>query len=98
MHKAAFTWVNNKPEYYYRFFDDVDVDLFVKYWHLSIRQAFCMIIPKAGKIDLWRLLMVYNFGGIYQDFDSASINPFRQWINAADDIISGVGMLDDWHH
>ena len=63
------------PGYGFYFHDEVAMDrLLAKYWpefpHLQWIQQHCMI-SGAAKADLWRLLVLWEYGGIYTDIDNA---------------------------
>jgi hypothetical protein len=56
-----------------------------------------MIVPKAGKADIWRLAIIYQYGGIYADSDVKATYAFRDfvWPNAS--VVSGLGSKRDFH-
>ena len=93
------------PDHNFYFHDDNAVDrLFQKAWpsfpHISVATR-CMR-PGAATIDLWRLLVLWEYGGIYTDIDNAP-GPF--WnetttiIKADDDaffVVEHVGVLSQY--
>jgi hypothetical protein len=56
-----------------------------------------ILMPEAGKADIWRLAVVLRYGGIYVDSDVKALHPFRDylWPNAS--VVSGMGVLKDFH-
>jgi mannosyltransferase OCH1-like enzyme len=66
--------------YFFYFHDDAAMDrLLHKYWpefpHLPLLQR-CMV-SGAAKADLWRLLVLWEYGGIYTDIDNAPGTKFQ---------------------
>ena len=69
------------PGYGFHVHDEVAMDrLLTKYWpefpHLQWIQQHCMI-SGAAKADLWRLLVLWEYGGIYTDIDNAPGKDFQ---------------------
>eukprot|EP00934_Nitzschia_sp_Nitz4_P001554 Nitzschia sp. Nitz4//scaffold28_size193895//140111//141431//NITZ4_001677-RA/size193895-augustus-gene-0.312-mRNA-1//-1//CDS//3329546018//1554//frame0 len=76
------------PGYAVYIHDDVAVDrLMAKYWpefpHLQLFQK-CSI-SGAAKADIWRLLVLWEYGGIYSDMDSAPGDLFQNASQIKDD-------------
>ena len=61
------------PEYNYYFFDDIEMDNYMeKNWgHRKIYKIYKDSIFGASKADIWRYCILYEYGGIYLDFDSS---------------------------
>ena len=69
------------PGYGFHVHDEEAMDrLLTKYWpefpHLQWIQQHCMI-SGAAKADLWRLLVLWEYGGIYTDIDNAPGKDFQ---------------------
>ena len=73
-------WKNQFPSYNVYFHDDSAVDaLFYDsghYWsdifpQLQQLMTSCVKYGSAMKIDIWRVLILYRYGGIYSDIDNA---------------------------
>ena len=56
-----------------------------------------VLVPKAGKADIWRLAMILRYGGIYVDSDVKALHPFREYIWPNASVVSGVGSHKDFH-
>ena len=92
-------WSEHLPQHSVLFHDDDAVDrlLYETDWpefpHLT-QHMNCILTKGAMKIDVWRLLVVYRYGGIYSDIDG--------WPNVAfsEDTITptdqAVFMSDAW--
>ena len=73
------------PEWIFHLYDDEDIRSFIKeYYDKDMLNTFNMITSGAGKADLWRYLVLYQFGGLYLDLDSEIITPLDQWIKETD--------------
>lgn len=59
--------------------------------------AYQLLSPGAAKADIWRLAIVYRYGGVYFDSDCVSKRPLREiiWPNAS--IVTGWGDHHDFH-
>ncbi len=56
------------PEFTFHLYDDVGCrDFIVKFFSKEIVDAYDGLKPGAYKADLWRLCILYEFGGIYMD-------------------------------
>ena len=70
-------WKRQFPSYSFHFHDDHAVDrlLFGREWaefpHLQLILQHCLKFGGAVKIDIWRSLVLYAYGGIYSDLDAA---------------------------
>ena len=66
-------WEKKYPNYNYQYYDDKKcIDFLEKYYSKRILNAFNALLPGAYKADLWRLCVLYHFGGFY--FDIKFIN------------------------
>lgn len=70
---ATAFWLNRllAPDCSYRFCSDDECDAFVsEHFSGRINDAYKKLKVGAAKSDLWRLLILYRFGGIYLDIDA----------------------------
>mmetsp|Transcript_5300 Transcript_5300/g.11298 ORF Transcript_5300/g.11298 Transcript_5300/m.11298 type:complete len:380 (-) Transcript_5300:115-1254(-) len=79
--EALTTWKDYFPFHSFYFHDDQAVDrLFEMDWtefpqlHQLMR---CVRVKGAMKIDIWRMLIIYTYGGVYTDVDNVP-NVFRE--------------------
>lgn len=73
---------NLNPDYEFNIYDDNDVEEYLKKY---ISDADYILIKDkkiVEKIDLWRLLIIYNEGGVYQDIDRLCNIPLSKIINS----------------
>ena len=66
------------PEFKFHLFDDNDCRKFIQeQFHSEIVNAFDNLIPGAYKADLFRLCILYIYGGYYMDIKLKCINGFK---------------------
>jgi mannosyltransferase OCH1-like enzyme len=66
------------PTFGFHVFDDADCRNFIQaYFPPDVLNAFDTLIPGAYKADLWRLCILYIYGGYYMDIKLKCINGFK---------------------
>jgi len=69
---------NQNPKFQHFLFDDNDCREFIeKNFNEEVLFAYDNLIPGAYKADLWRLCVLYIYGGIYMDIKFMCINNFK---------------------
>jgi mannosyltransferase OCH1-like enzyme len=63
------------PDFTFLFFTDTDIDDFIKEKYPEYYSTYLRLPIKIQRIDLFRYLAVYHFGGFYFDLDMLSENP-----------------------
>ena len=91
----ANTWIEKNSEYEYRFCDDDDIIGFLKNHFPHYLEGYKKIKYGASKADLWRYLIIYEYGGVYADMDCKCLNPLRQWINPDSEYVTQLGSFKD---
>ena len=76
------SWKKNNPEYEYRFMDDSQMLQFVEkeFSEPYISMFHSMPIP-VMKADVWRIMVLYIYGGIYTDIDTKCLISIKNWEN-----------------
>mmetsp|Transcript_16940 Transcript_16940/g.36731 ORF Transcript_16940/g.36731 Transcript_16940/m.36731 type:complete len:395 (-) Transcript_16940:128-1312(-) len=78
--RLVLEWSRMNPEYDYFLFDDDAADAFVRTeYGREIFSSYACVKVGAAKCDVWRLLVIYLFGGIYFDADVRLRVPFEEW-------------------
>eukprot|EP00727_Mastigamoeba_balamuthi_P010732 m51a1_g6281 putative probable serine threonine-protein kinase wnk11-like (790) ;mRNA; f:205171-211843 len=99
-HRLLRKAVDNNPDYEYVLFTDEDCWEFVcKYADARTQRAYELVRPGAAKADIWRLLVVYQYGGVYTDTDCVMERPLSGeiWPNASVVLSVGVdGYTPQW--
>ena len=75
------------PDFEYHYVSTEDRDEYVKA-HSSERvySAFKRLTDGAAQADLWRLLVLYNEGGVYMDIDATLVKPLSQSLNSNEQV------------
>lgn len=68
------------PEYDFIHYNDDECLSFVKENYPEYLDAYNSVKPGAFKADLWRLMVLYKYGGFYNDIPHKYIVPFREFI------------------
>lgn len=82
------SWKNRNPEYTYHFYDDQDILEFIhaNYGKDILKAYLTLTVPKA-RVDFWRLLIVYKYGGFYADIDTMNRLPLRECLHENDVLV-----------
>ena len=67
-------WLDLNPNYQVRWYTDKQCELFIKDFSTRIYNVYKIIKPGAFKADIWRLCILYKYGGVYVD---AHTTPFK---------------------
>jgi mannosyltransferase OCH1-like enzyme len=82
--------LNENPDYIMCYFDNDDCINFIKdYFNYDNKylNAYNTLIPTAYKCDLWRLLVLYTYGGIYNDAGHSYLVLLNSLLNDTDEFI-----------
>lgn len=75
------SWRSLNPDHDYHLFDDADVeDFFKEKFPGRVYDAFSKLPLAVMKADMWRLAIVYYYGGVYADLDTLAKKPINNWI------------------
>jgi mannosyltransferase OCH1-like enzyme len=81
--------INNNYTYY--LYDDNDMDNFVNdHFKGEIAECYNKLNIIVAKVDLWRYLILYKYGGVYLDMDSSIEKPLDELIQENDAAIITV--------
>lgn len=91
MYKAIYSWIDNNPEYEYRYYtNDECRNLIADHFDKKILKAYDMLIPGAYKADLWRYCALYKYGGVYADSAMVNLVPLSEFITADDEFVAPI--------
>jgi hypothetical protein len=93
MFTSIMTILHHNPEYELIFFTDDDIDRYVCQNYPNMAPHFSMLRAGASRVDVWRMMVIKQYGGVYLDVDMSSIGHFP--IRDHDAAVSGVGC---WSH
>lgn len=69
---------SENPQFEFIIYDDIDCINFLKEnFEEEVLWAFNKLVPGAYKADLWRLCILYKFGGYYLDIKEKCLNGFK---------------------
>ena len=75
-------------DYSYYLYDDNDMDDFVnQHFSGEISELYNKLNIIVAKVDFWRYLVLYKYGGIYLDMDSSIEKPLNELIKHEDQAI-----------
>ena len=81
------TWKNLNPEWEYRYHSAIDRAIDVRDFDQEL-YGYYMFADKVTQSDIWRYVVLYQYGGFYTDMDSFCIMPleysFKQFYNGKD--------------
>ncbi|NBV77496.1 glycosyl transferase [bacterium] len=76
------------PTYTYKLYLDADIDRFVNETYPGeIAEAYNRLNTIVAKVDFWRYLILYTYGGVYVDIDSNIEKPLDTLIREEDQAI-----------
>ena len=61
----------------------------------TVQQTYLNCQIGASRADLLRLLLIYEFGGVYFDADTACNRPLREWVAPGATFVTGQGGRGD---
>ena len=74
---VANTWKNLNPEWDYRYVSAEERYIEVKKYS-DVLYSYYAAADKIHQADVWRLVVIYNYGGFYADMDSVCIKSIDQ--------------------
>lgn len=70
------TWKNLNPEWEYRYHSAIDRSTTVRDFDKELYEYY-MFADKVTQSDIWRYVVLYQYGGFYTDMDSFCIMPLN---------------------
>jgi hypothetical protein len=93
MFSSVMSLLLHNPEYELIFFVDDDIDRFVCQNYPKLAPHFSKLRSGASRVDVWRMMVMKQYGGVYLDFDMSAIGHLP--IHDQDSVVSGLGC---WSH
>ena len=94
MYASAYSWIENNPEFEYRFYDDdLCYRLIKEHFSEHVLQAYEKLPKGAFRADFWRYCCLFIHGGVYADIDTVCRSPLRKLIKPEDTLIIPRGVL-----
>lgn len=87
----AKSWQDYNPDYEWYYFNDEKCQKFIQdHFDDEFYQMYCSLPIGVMKSDVWRVAVVYVYGGVYADLDTQCLAPISEWINNNDRLVVGV--------
>jgi mannosyltransferase OCH1-like enzyme len=67
------------PDYHHIIYDDKECHNFVEQYYPQFVQVYKNLPRKVMQADMWRLLILHHYGGVYLDMDVECKKPIEQW-------------------
>ena len=87
--KYSNSWKNKHPEWEYKFYDDDDCIQFMSFYYPQFLNCYNSLEIPVMKADMFRYLVLYQFGGIYADIDAECLKSVDELL---DDSLMIVGI------
>lgn len=85
------TWLTLNPNFEWCYMDDLACDAFIKdHFSDEFYQMYCSLPLGVMRADVWRVCVVYIYGGVYADVDTRCLKPIEQWIKPEYDLVTCV--------
>jgi mannosyltransferase OCH1-like enzyme len=68
-------------DFEFLFFDDNDIETFLKNNYPQYYESYIKLPVKIQKIDYFRYIAVYHYGGFYFDLDMRCLHPLEELLN-----------------
>ena len=94
-HKILNETHNENDDYIQIYFSNYERRFFVKTYYYSFYELYLSLVPGAYQADLFRLLILYSFGGLYADISVRFVRNISSFINSTDEFIS-VKEINNW--
>jgi mannosyltransferase OCH1-like enzyme len=90
-HSLIKTWINKNPDYQWLFMDDIRCDKFIKdNFNNEFYNIYKSLPYGVMRADVWRVAVVYVYGGVYVDTDCECKVPINTWLSKDNELIVGV--------
>lgn len=92
-HELIKSFINLNPDYEWSFMDDSRCEQFIKdNFNQQFYDMYKSLPHGVMKADVWRVAVVYVYGGVYVDTDCECIKPINTWLKHDDSLIVGEEM------
>lgn len=73
------SWKNKNKSFKYMFWTDSDINNFIKNYYPQYLDILNTVKTGIQKADIFRILVLYHFGGLYVDIDFECLTPIDTW-------------------
>jgi mannosyltransferase OCH1-like enzyme len=83
------SWLEKNTDYEWIYFDDIKCDKFIKdHFDKDFYEMYRALPFGVMRADVWRVAIVYVYGGIYTDLDTVCLQPASLWTTTADLVVA----------
>lgn len=85
------SWVTKNPGLSWHYMDDVEVKKFFEETFSDEYVSMFNELPvPVMKADLWRIAIIYVYGGFYADLDVECVRPMKEWTKDNNTLVVGI--------
>lgn len=85
------TWLKKNQDYQWYYMDDLKCDKFIQdHFSDEYYEMYKSLPLGVMRADVWRVAVVYVYGGVYVDMDTECLQPIDSWLIPDKDLIIGV--------
>ena len=84
------------PQYTLRYYSDADVVAYIAAHYPQYAQLYASVRPGAYRADFWRLLYLYDHGGVYNDVGHTYTVPMSAILDEVDEFVSAAELGYKW--
>lgn len=89
--ESIHSWLSLNPDLQWYYMCDAKCDQVIKdNFNKEFYSMYSSLPFGVMKADVWRVAVVYMYGGIYSDLDTKCLKPVSSWLNPDYDLIVGV--------
>jgi mannosyltransferase OCH1-like enzyme len=80
--KSIQSWLKLNPDFEWFYFDDEKCDQFIRdHFDTNFYTMYSSLPFGVMKADVWRVAIVYVYGGVYVDLDTVCLKPVNEWLS-----------------
>jgi alpha 1,6-mannosyltransferase len=80
-------WIDRRPGYEYRFFDDAGCLSFMREHRSDLLDVYESLPLAVQRADLFRYVAIHVLGGLYTDVDTECLAPLHAYVDLASDAL-----------
>lgn len=89
--ESIHSWLSLNPTLEWYYMDDDKCDQFIKdHFNKDFYNMYSSLPFGVMKADVWRVAVIYVYGGIYSDLDTKCLKSVDTWLKPEYDLIVGV--------
>lgn len=91
-------WHVLNPAFSVELYNDTECHAFVEeHYGSNLANIYGKIPSGPIRSDLWRVLILYSFGGVYVDVDAEPLAPLHEFVTPDDSFVTSVGRMASFY-